>query len=82
MSVIPDNLRALTVPGTFALLAALTRENEIILKPINANENADIIEAIQEIVAEHPGCKMRLFEHNYNSWKRYFEGVVPREQLL
>jgi hypothetical protein len=75
-------IKDLAEPGVFALLTALTPEGDVIIRPIGGDWKTDIIEAIQETAEKYPGCKFRLFEHNYDIWRRYFEGVVPKEQLL
>lgn len=71
-----------TIKLGFALLAVLTHEGNIIIRPIGGDWGYDIIEAIQEMAEKYPNCKMRLYEHLYDDWRRYFEGVVPWEQLL
>lgn len=77
-----DMVSGLVKSGVFALLAAQTLEGNVILRPIGGDHGSDIIEAIRDMDRTNPGCKMRLFEHNYDDWRRYFEGIVPRSQLL
>lgn len=74
--------KALIQKETFALLVIETQDGEIVLRPIGGDYGCNITEAAKELEAQHPGCKMRLYEHNYDSWKRYFEGELPKEQLI
>ncbi|GHU89699.1 hypothetical protein FACS1894202_08340 [Clostridia bacterium] len=73
-------VRELVKPGVFAFLAVLTREGDAVFMVIGGAGNPSITEVIQEAAVKYPGCKMRLFEDNYNSG--YFKGIVSREQML
>lgn len=77
-----DSVKSLVDQGTFAVLSVLTKENEVILRPIGGRWGAGITDAIKEMAERYPGCKMRLFEENYDDWHRYFQGIVSKEQLL
>lgn len=77
-----EELNALTQKGTFALLVIETRDGEIALRPIGGAYGCDITEAAKEMNARYSGCKMRLYEHNYNTWERYFEGDIDKAQLI
>lgn len=77
-----DSVKSLVDQGTFSVLVALTKENEVILRPIGGRWGASITDAIREMAQKYPGCKMRLFEQNYDDWHRYFQGIVSKEQLL
>jgi hypothetical protein len=79
---VADVVRGLVEPGVFAVLAVLTAEGEVVLRPIGGRWGAGIVDAVQEMAEKYPGCRMRLFEQNYRDWKMYFEGVVKREQVL
>jgi hypothetical protein len=68
--------------GTFAILAVLTQECDVFFRPIGGDWGFDIIEAIQEADEMFPNCRYRLFEHRYDDWRRYFDGVVARDRLL
>lgn len=81
MNVLDTTLRSLVERDTFALLAVLTRDGDIILRPIGGRWGSGIVDAVHEMAERYPGCKMRLFEQNCD-WKRYFEGIVSREQVL
>ncbi|MDI6907919.1 MAG: hypothetical protein QMC81_10620 [Thermoanaerobacterales bacterium] len=76
-----DAVKSLVERGTFALLAVLTPEGDVILRPIGGRWGSGIVDAVQEMAARYPGCKMRLFEQNCD-WRRYFEGIVSRDQVL
>jgi len=77
-----DAVKSLVERGTFAVLAVLTKEGNVVLRPIGGRWGAGIVDAVQEMAEKYPGCKMRLFEQNYDDWERYFEGIVPKEQVL
>lgn len=77
----PDAVRSLVEPGVFALLAVLTAEGEVVLRPIGGRWDAGIRDAVREMAEKYPGCKMRLFEQKCD-WKRYFEGIVSRDQVF
>lgn len=77
-----DVAKSLAQPGVFALLVAQTADGEVILRPIGGEWGPDITEAIRELTQRYPGCRMRLFEHEYNTWRRYFKGIIPEELLL
>lgn len=76
-----DTVKSLVEPGTFAILAAMTKQGDVVLRPIGGQWGSGIIDAIQEIAEKYPSCRMQLFER-CNDWKRYFEGIVDREQIL
>lgn len=77
-----DVAKSLVQTGVFALLIAQTTEGEVITRPIGGEWGPDITEAIRELAQRYPGCRMRLFEHEYNTWRRYFRGIIPMEQML
>ncbi len=68
-------------PRTFAVLFAIAKDGEIIVRPIGGKWGSGITDAIREIAGKYPGCKMQLFER-CSEWKKYFEGIVEREQVL
>lgn len=74
-------VNGLVESSTFAILAAMTKQGNVVLRPIGGQWGSGIIDAIQETAEKYPGCKMQLFER-CNDWKRYFEGIVDREQVL
>lgn len=80
--VMVDVVKSLVEPGVFAVLAALTAEGEVVLRPIGGSWGAEIVDAIRETAERYPGCKMRLFEQDYRDWKVYYKNIVPREQVL
>ncbi len=77
-----DAANSLVEPGVFALLAVRTAEGEVVLRPIGGPYGAGIRDAIQEMAEKYPGAKMRLLERNYRDFKMYFDGIVPKQQLL
>lgn len=77
-----DAAKSLVEPGVFALLAVLTAKGAVVLRPIGGSWGAGIRDAIEEMAEKYPGAKMRLLERNYRDWKMYFEGIVPKEQIL
>jgi len=77
---IGDAVRSLVERGTFAVLAVLTREGDVVLRPIGGRWGAGIVDAIREMAERYPGCRMRLFEHPYDDWDLYFKHVVGRAQ--
>lgn len=76
-----DAVSSLVEPETFAVLAAVVESGEIILRPIGGQWGTGIVDAVKEVAEKHPGCKMQLFERS-SDWKRYFEGIVSKEQVL
>lgn len=74
--------KALIQKETFALLVVEKQEGEIILRPIGGAYGYNITDAAKEMDAQHPGCIMRLYEHNYDTWERYFKGDIRKEQLI
>lgn len=74
--------KALIQKGTFALLVIETQDGKIVLRPIGGTYGCNITEAAKEMDAQYPACKMRLYEHNYDSWRRYFEGDISKDQLI
>lgn len=76
-----DAAKGLVERGTFAVLAVLTKEGDVVLRPIGGRWEAGIVDAVREMAEKYPGCKMRLFEQECD-WERYFEGIVSREQVL
>lgn len=80
--VTEDAVKSLVEPGVFAVLAALTAEGDVVLRPIGGSWGAGIVDAIRETAERYPGCKMRLFEQNYRDWKMYYKDIVPRAQVL
>jgi len=68
LNILPD----LADGKVFALLVILTADKEIILKPIGGKYGSGIIDAVKEAAEKYPGCKMKLFEQNYDDWNRYF----------
>ncbi len=82
MTSILNIQKALIQKETFALLVIESQDGEIVLRPIGGDYGCNITEAAKELDTQYPGCKMRLYEHNYDSWKRYFEGELPKEQLI
>ena len=81
-SEIGDAVRSLVDRGTFAVLAVLTREGDVVLRPVGGRWGAGIVDAIREMAERYPGCRMRLFERPYDDWDVYFKHVVGREQVL
>lgn len=79
---IGDAVRSLVERGTFAVLAVLTPDGDVVLRPIGGRWGAGIVDAIREMAERYPGCRMRLFERRYDDWDRYFRHVVGREQVL
>lgn len=68
--------------GVFALLAVLTADGEVVLRPIGGDWGYDITDAAKEMASRYPNCKMRLYEHGYNAFRRYFSGEISPEQML
>lgn len=81
-SEIGDAVRSLVERGTFAVLAVLTWEGDVVLRPVGGRWGAGIADAIREMAERYPGCRMRLFERPYDDWDLYFKHVVGREQVL
>lgn len=81
MEDVNQAVKGLVEPGVFALLAVLTADGEVVLRPVGGKWDAGIRDAVREMAEKYPGCKMRLFEQNCD-WKRYFEGIVSREQVF
>lgn len=77
-----NSTKSLVEQGTFAVLAVLTKEGEVTLRPIGGRWGAGIVDAVKEMAEKYPGCRMRLFEQNYDDWQRYFQGIISKEQLL
>ncbi|WP_422445318.1 hypothetical protein [Thermoanaerobacterium sp. DL9XJH110] len=77
-----NSIKSLVEQGTFAVLAVLTKEGDVILRPIGGRWDAGIVDAVKEMAEKYPGCKMRLFEQNYDDWERYFRGIISKNQLL
>lgn len=80
--LIEDTLKGIAEHGAFAILFVKTQEGGVDIRPIGSAWGNDIMEAIREMDAKHPDCKFRLYEHNYDDWRRYFEGVVGRDRLM
>jgi hypothetical protein len=78
---ITDVIGSLVEPGVFAVLAVLTAEGEVVLRPIGGRWGAGIVDAVQEMAEKYPGCRMRLFEQN-DDWERYYKGIVSKEQVI
>lgn len=76
-----DAACSLVERGTFAVLAVRTVSGEVMLRPIGGRWGNGIIDAVREMAQNYPGCKMRLFE-DLCDWRKYFDGIVPREQVL
>jgi hypothetical protein len=74
-------VKSLIERDTFAVLAVLTREGDVVLRPIGGRWGAGIRDAVQEMAEKYPGCKMRLFEQECN-YEKYFKGIVVRDQVL
>lgn len=68
--------------SVFALLLVITPDGEIVPRPIGNPHGSSIHEAILEMNEKYPGSKMKLFEQNYDSWRRYFDGIIDHAQLL
>ena len=80
---IPKELQpdCLLEQGVFALLLAKTVEGDIIIRPIGGDEGYDITVAAKELDAQYPGCTMRLFEQDYEAYRRYFKSSFPKERF-
>lgn len=68
--------------GIFAILLVITPEGEVVPRPIGNPFGSSIHEAILEMNERYPSSKMKLFEQNYDSWRRYFNGIIDHDQLL
>lgn len=66
----------------FGLLVILTADEEVILRPIGGRYGSGIIDAVKEAAEKYPGCRMKLFEENYDNWDRYFKHVVAKKQII
>jgi len=78
-----NNIAAsLAESGVFAVLIAVPLSGEVICRPIGGSWDSSITDAICELNELYPQCKMKLLEQDYSAWRRYFEGIVTREQLL
>jgi hypothetical protein len=75
-----EGVKSLVEPDVFAMLAVLTGEGEVILRPIGGHWGSGIRDAIKEMSERYPGCKMQLFTRE--SDRKYFDGIVSREQVL
>ncbi|WP_028991395.1 hypothetical protein [Thermoanaerobacter thermocopriae] len=78
LNVLPD----LADEKIFALLVILTTDEKVVLRPIGGKYGSEIIDAAKEAAEKYPGCKMRLFEENYDNWDRYFKHVISKEQVI
>lgn len=76
-----DAVRSLVERGTFAVLAVLTAQGDVVLRPIGGRWGSGIRDAVEEAAGKYPGCRMQLFERACD-YERYFEGIVPKEQVL
>lgn len=77
-----DAARGLVERGTFAVLAVLTKDGDVVLRPIGGRWDAGIVDAVREMAERYPGCGMKLFERPGDEWEKYFRGVISREQCL
>jgi hypothetical protein len=69
--------------SVFALLIVKTTGGETVLRPIGGSYGAGINDAIGEMLEKHPGCKMKMFEENYNDYFDYFKPMgMTKEQLI
>lgn len=68
-------LKDLALREVFALLVAETENGDIILRPIGGRYGSGIIEAIEEMKENFPGCRMKLFEVDYSNYNRYSRGI-------
>ncbi len=75
-----EEIKSLVKPDVFAVLAILTDEGEVILRPIGGHWGSGIRDAIKETSEIYPGCKIQLFTRT--SDRKYFDGIIPREQVL
>ncbi|QSQ10600.1 hypothetical protein H0A61_03010 [Koleobacter methoxysyntrophicus] len=75
-------IKSLPERGVFALLVVLTEEGETVLRPIGGRWGSGIVDAVKEMSEKYPGCRMKLFEQNYDDWERYFRGIISKKQLL
>lgn len=75
-------VKSLPERGVFALLVVLTEEGETVLRPIGGHWGSGIVDAVKEMAEKYPGCRMKLFEQNYDDWERYFRGIISKKQLL
>ncbi|MBF7084335.1 hypothetical protein IT084_15380 [Desulfallas sp. Bu1-1] len=75
-----EGVKSLVKPDVFAVLTVLTSEEEVILRPIGGHWGSGIRDAIKEMSERYPGCKMQLFTRE--SDRKYFDGIVSREQVL
>ena len=82
MEEMMDCVSGLVENGTFAILAVLTKEGHVVLRSIGGHWSSNITDAAKEMIEKYPGCKIRLFEQNYDAWDRYFKGELLREQML
>lgn len=76
-----DTVKSLVERDTFAVLAVLIQEGDVVLRPIGGRWGAGIRDAVREMAEKYPGCKMRLFEQEC-SYEKYFKGIVARDQVL
>lgn len=75
-----ERVKSLVRPDVFAVLAILTREGEVVLRPVGGRWGSGIRDAIKEMSENYPGCQIQIFTRA-SDWK-YFDGIVPREQVL
>lgn len=76
-----DVVCGLAERDTFAVLSVKSADGEVVLRPIGGRWGSGIVDAVREMAEKYPGCKMQLFERSHD-YRRYFEGIVPREQVL
>lgn len=79
---VTETVKELVDEGIFALLVVLTDKNNVILRPIGGKWGKSIIDVVAEMAEKYPGCKMKLFEQNYDDWQRYFKHVVTKKQVF
>jgi hypothetical protein len=75
-----DAVKSLVERGTFAVLAVLTREGDVVLRPIGGRWGSGIRDAVQEMAEKYRGCKMRLFSQEIDY--KHFGDIVSRDQVL
>lgn len=68
--------------GVFAVLVAETAGGEIVIRPIGGSYDYNITNVAIALDEQYPGCKMRLFEQNYDSFGRYFKKVISKDRLI
>jgi len=77
-----NGVKSLVEHGVFAVLVVMTEEGETVLRPIGGRWGSGIVDAVKEMAEKYPGCRMKLFEQNYDDWERYFRGIISKKQLL